>query len=183
MAAKREMERLVELAAAGATQAAEAFAQLVGQPIEALAPIVVQAGPSQAAGDPDATGVFFELDGCFDAIVGIVFPGRASEALVRRIVGIESGDLDPTIVESAIMEVGNILASHVASAIADRLGERLLPSIPTLATADGHAELERFIERVVGPDAWRIESGLANADGSVGGCLVLAPTDERSARV
>lgn len=172
---KQTMDEFVSLAAAGAERAAEAFAQLVGEPIEALDPIVSASGASHELGDPAATGVFFELDGCLDAIVGIVFPARSSDALVRRIVGIESGELEDTIVESALMEVGNILASHVASAIADRLGERLLPSIPSLAMAHGHTELERFIERLAGADAARIESGLANTDGSVGGFLVLAP--------
>jgi chemotaxis protein CheY-P-specific phosphatase CheC len=173
---KHDIERLGEFASAGAKQAAEAFGQLVGQRIEAVAPIVIESGPSLSAGDPYATGVFFELDGCLDAIVGIVFPGHASDALVRRIVGIESGELEPTIVESAIMEVGNILASHVASAIADRIGERLLPSIPSLAMADAQVELEAFIEREVGPEALRIEAGLSNAEGTLSGYLVLVPT-------
>lgn len=177
LSAKHDLEALVALAEAGASQAAEAFAQLVGQPIEALAPIVASEGTTAGAGDPDATGVFFELDGCLDAIIGIVFPGRASETLVRRIVGIEQGPLEAPIVESALMEVGNILASHVASAIADRIGERLLPSIPSLAMGHAQAELEAFIERVVGLDAPRIETGLANEAGTVNGYLVLVPTD------
>lgn len=174
--AKHEIERLAEFASAGAKRAAEAFGQLVGQRIEAVAPMIFESGPSSSAGDPYATGVFFELDGCLDAIVGIVFPGHASDALVRRIVGIESGELEPAIVESAIMEVGNILASHVASAIADRIGERLLPSIPSLAMADAQVELEAFIERAVGPESLRIETGFSNAGGTLGGYLVLAPT-------
>ena len=174
-ATKTELEALTSLAHAGAVQAAEAFAQLVGQGIEALDPIVAYGGSSATVGDPAATGVFFELEGCLDAIIGIVFPARSSDALVRRIVGIETGELEPPIIESALMEVGNILASHVASAIADRLGERLLPSIPTLAMSHAQTELETFIERAVSPEAPRIESGLANADGTLSGYLVLAP--------
>jgi chemotaxis protein CheC len=173
---KRQIERLTRLAEIGAKRAAEAFSQLVGDRVEALSPVVSDRGPSQSVSDPRATGVFFELEGCLDAVVGIVFPGRASEALVRRIVGIESGELDQTIVESAVMEVGNILVSHVASAISDELGERLLPSIPSLAMADAQAELEVFLERVVGSDAARIEIGLANGLGTPSGYLVLAPT-------
>lgn len=174
--AKHDLDALVALARVGAAQAAEAFGQLVGQPIEALPPLVVDERSTAGAGDAAATGVFFELEGCLDAIVGIVFPGRASDTLVRRIVGIESGELEATIVESAVMEVGNILASHVASAIADRVGERLLPSIPSLATANAQVELEAFLERIVGPDTPRIEIGFANASGTVNGYLVLVPT-------
>ena len=174
--AKQRLEALTRLAEVGGAQAAEAFAQLVGDRIEALSPLVSEHGPSSRIADPAATGVFFELEGCLDAIVGIVFPSRASEALVRRICGIESGELEETMIESAIMEVGNILASHVANAISDQLGERLLPSIPTLAMRSAQIELEGFLERVVGPDAARIEIGLANGVGSLSGYLVLAPT-------
>ena len=66
--------------------------------------------------------------------------------------------------------------NHVASAIADRLGSRLLPSIPSLAMGDAAAELETFIERVVGGEAPRIESRLEDEDGHVIGRLVLIPT-------
>ena len=175
--AKHDLEALVVLAQAGANQAAGAFAQLVGQSVEALPPIVEEEGATAGGSDPESTGVFFELDGCLEVLIGIVFPGRASEALVRRIVGIETGELASAIIESALMEVGNILASHVASAIADRFGERLLPSIPSLAMADAQVEFEAFVERVVGPDAPRVETGLASEDGTVDGYLVLVPTD------
>lgn len=172
---KQHIDRLAELVAVGARRAAAAFAQLVGEPIAAVEPIVLAQGISHPFDDPEATGVFFELDGCLDAIVGIVFPGPASEILVRRIVGIETGPLEAPIVESAIMEVGNILASHVASAVAEELGERLLPSIPSLAMAGAYEEFEAFIERAAGRDAPRIESGLANVDGTLGGRLMLVP--------
>ncbi|MGB0620438.1 MAG: chemotaxis protein CheC [Myxococcota bacterium] len=177
MSAKHDLDALVALAQAGANQAAGAFAQLIGQSVEALPPIVAEEGATAGGSDPESTGVFFELDGCLEALIGIVFPGRASETLVRRIVGIETGELASPIIESALMEVGNILASHVASAIADRLGERLLPSIPSLAMAHAQVEFEAFIERVVGPDAPRIETGLASEGGTVDGYLVLVPTD------
>jgi len=176
LSTKHDLDALVDLARAGGVQVAEAFAQLVGESIDALPPIVVEGGPTAGASDPGATGVFFELDGCLEAIVGIVFPGRASETLVRRIVGIETGELEPPIVESAIMELGNILASHVASAIADRMEERLLPSIPWLAMANAQVELEAFVERVIGAAAPRIETDLANESGDVKGYLVLVPT-------
>ena len=109
-------------------------------------------------------------------MIGILFPDDASELLVRRIVGIETGDLDAAIVESALMEVGNILASHVASAIADRLEARLLPSSPSLAMARAEIELEAFILRVADRGAPRIESSMRDASGRKIGRLVLVPT-------
>jgi chemotaxis protein CheY-P-specific phosphatase CheC len=175
------IERLVPLAQAGALRAAAAFTQLANEPVVADAPVVAaRAGAtSDRAGDhadPGSTGIHFEFEGCIDALVGILFPASAGERLVRSIVGLESGDLDPTIVESALMEVGNILASHVASGIADALKARLLPSIPALAQGRAEAEFDAWVERVVGPDAIRIEARLANGSGDTLGRLIIVPT-------
>ncbi len=130
-----ELDRLSELANIGAGHAAGAFSMLTQREIRMRMPrVVVVEGDDQSCDAGWSTGVFFEFDGCLNAVVGILFHASASEAVVRRVVGIEEGELPPHCIESALMEVGNILASHVASAIADTLGERLLPSIPTLAT-------------------------------------------------
>lgn len=179
---KAEVDRFVELASVGAKQAASAFAQLVGRPILSEAPVVVQGDIEAESHSSDvddsswSTGVFFELDGCVDALVGILFPGAASEKLVRCIVGIESGELAPQVIESALMEVGNILASHVASAIADTMKSRLLPSIPALAMDNAEEALRSFIEDAVGRDGLRIESSLSDEIGELRGRLVLIPT-------
>ena len=84
--------------------------------------------------------------------------------------------LEDPVTESALMEVGNILASHVASAIADRLEARLLPSIPSLAMSGAERELEAFIDQAIDCDAPRIESRLLGESGQLIGRLVLVPT-------
>jgi len=181
-ARKAEIDRLADLAHLGAEQAAESFAHLVGRSVSTAPPVVIDGGTVVSAEQPDtsdtdwSTGVFFEFEGCLEAVVGILFPGSASETLVRRIVGIESGEIDPTMIESALMEVGNILASHVASGIADRLRSRLLPSIPSLAMVDAEQALESLIEGVAGPEALRIESAFSDDVGELGGRLILVPT-------
>ena len=180
---KDELERLAGLTHAGAVRAAAAFSQLANAPVSALRPVVCERGEGVSARsartreDAGTTGVFFEFEGCIDALVGILFPAGASDSLVRSIVGIESGELDPAIVESALMEVGNILASHVASGIADALHSRLLPSIPALASEHAESEFAAWVERVVGSDAAHIESALCGADGSAVGRLVIVPAD------
>jgi chemotaxis protein CheY-P-specific phosphatase CheC len=179
---KAEIDRFAELAHVGAEQAASAFTQLVGRTIRTEPPVVIQgdamnvSAPSGKQDSEWTTGVFFEFDGCVDALVGILFPGAASEALVRCIVGIESGELSPPLIESALMEVGNILASHVASGIADTMKSRLLPSIPALAMENAEEALRTFIEDAGGRDAVRIESAISDETGNLRGRLVLVPT-------
>ena len=179
---KSELERLAGLTHAGAVRAAAAFSQLVSATVSAERPIVHDRDAAASARATDAessagsTGVFFEFDGCLDALVGILFPAAGSERLVRSIVGIESGDLDPTIVESALMEVGNILASHVASGIADALHSRLLPSIPALAQGQAESEFAAWVERVVGTETPGVEALLTAENGEAVGRLVIVPT-------
>ncbi len=188
---KAEIDRLTELANVGAGHAASAFAQLVGRSIWIEVPVVVEGDSSTASNAPASrptsdelrtcTGVFFEMEGCLDALVGLLLPDAASEALVRRIVGIDSGQLEAPLIESALMEVGNILASHVASAIADTLRGRLLPSVPALAMQDGERAYSAYVEDRLGPDAVRIESRLRDESGELHGLLLLVPARWSSA--
>ncbi|MEZ4333419.1 MAG: chemotaxis protein CheC [Myxococcota bacterium] len=185
----QDIERLVELTHAGAVRAATAFGQLANAPIEVGTPIArdgqtIRGGSigssdshsARAGAMPAVTGVFFEFEGCLEALVGILFPAEGCERLVRGVVGIESGTLDPMIVESALMEVGNILASHVASGIADALRSRLLPSIPALAPEGADVEFDAWVDRIVGREALRIEAELTLATGEAVGRLVVVPT-------
>lgn len=183
---KFAIDRLTELTNIGAGHAAGAFAQLVGRTIWSEVPLVAEGDESSfrrpvvRAADrldsPWCTGVFFEFDGCVDALVGILFPQAASEALVRRILGIEEDEIAPAMIESALMEVGNILASHVASAIADTLGERLLPSIPTLCMERADSAFAEWVEERLGAGALRIESGLRDEADLLRGRLIVVPT-------
>ena len=177
-----ELDRLGELANIGAGHAADAFAQLVGRTMQMQVPRVlegVEAGQIGSEFDGGwSTGVFFEFDGYLDALVGILFREGASEAVVRSVVGqpASEGELPLESIESALMEVGNILASHVASAIADTVGERLLPSIPMLAM-ESAGETLRDLVADRSAAAARIECELSDEAGEFGGLLVMVPQE------
>lgn len=173
-----ELDRLSELANIGAGHAASAFAMLTGRTIRMDVPKVLErdAAPVRPAARPWTTGVIFTFEGCIEATVAILFHAAASEMVVRRVVGMEEGELSPHVIESALMEIGNILASHVASAIADTIGERLLPSIPTLAMNHAEHELEGFVDLQAGLHPVRIESPLCDESGELRGLVVMIPT-------
>ncbi len=179
---KTEIDRLAALANIGAESAADAYSKLVGEPIRSLDSIILEAGcepdsePAVQETTDWSTGVFFEFSGCLDAIVGILVPDRSAAVLLDRIVGDESGERAPAVIESALMEVGNMLASHVASAIADDLGSRLLPSIPSLAIEAAEQAFRMLIEAQTDRESVRIESALVDEAGRVRGRLVLVPT-------
>lgn len=169
-------DRTRELANVGAGHAASAFSQLVGREIQMRAPELVRdpKWPGNA-GDDWSSGVFFELEGCLDAVVAILFREPVRDEVVRTMLGDATGELTRESIEAVIMELGNILVSRVASAIADTLEERLLPSIPVLALGDAAEQLVALCEeRGVDPSV-RVESEFADRDQELGGLLVLIP--------
>lgn len=186
-----EIDRLSELANIGAGHAAGAFARLTGRSITMAVPrlrlsglpidlrqgeiVIGEATPTGSEDRDWSSGVIFEFDGCLNAVVAILFASSMCDAVVRKLTGQAEGYLPPETVESALMEVGNVLASHVASAIADTLGARLLPSIPMLALNTAFEQLESLAEsRENASDLW-IECELIDCEGNLGGMVVLVP--------
>lgn len=169
-----ELDRLCELANVGAGHAAGALARLIGCPVRMDPPrlrIAARGGNGAAAALGAATsGVFFEVEGAMGGTLGVLFPPRAREALLEALVG----DPDPHSeeAESALREVGNMLASHALSAVADLVGERVLPSLPVLADEAAGAVLA---SRQARGEPVRIESRLVDASGGLRSLLVWIP--------
>jgi len=158
----------------GAESAESAFSLLLDRTIE-MGEIVLRAATSPMV--PTASewdcGVIFELEGELDAWVGLLFRTSQRDALVERMLGAEAKSMGEMATESALMEVANIVASHVASGLADALGDRLLPSVPMLAPTDAAAQLEILL-RERARDFDRGECELLDEQSELGGLLVLA---------
>ena len=165
-----EIDRLCALASVGANLASEAFGQLLGGTVAHRVPRVC--GPADPA-DPDrwCTGIVFEAEGDLTGLVAIVMPEPDRERAVEMMVG--ESDPPGWIVESALREFGNIIASQTVSAIADSLGATIMLSIPTLVMQDaGVALLSLITQR----GAWiRIETDLYRPQGALSTQLVFAP--------
>jgi chemotaxis protein CheC len=172
---RSELDRLCELANVGAGHAAGALARLIGCTVWMDPPRVrvsSRRGSEEAVGalGVATSGVFFEVQGGMGGTFGVLFPRRAREALLEALVG----DPDPHSeeAESALREVGNILASHALSAVADLTGDRVLPSLPVLAEEAAGAVLTT---RQAHGDPVRIESRLVDAAGGLRSLLVWIP--------
>jgi chemotaxis protein CheY-P-specific phosphatase CheC len=142
-----ERERLYELTSIGASHASMAFAMLLNRAIAPSAPAFREA---DEYGEDEAwsTGVIFQADGELSGLVAILIHGDSRDLIEERLVRWEKyGDPHQT-VESALRELGNIVASHTVSAIADRLGGRILLSVPLLVMEAADAALaSMFRER------------------------------------
>lgn len=126
-----ELDRLCELANVGAGHAATALARLIGRTIRMSVPRV-RMGTSTSAETSLATDdawIFFEVQGAMGGALVLRLPCSARQSIVDELVGSDAG---ASHAESALREVGNILASHALSAVADMVGARVVPSLPSL---------------------------------------------------
>jgi len=165
-----EFDRLCELASVGAGMAAKALGQILGKTVYNRAP-----GMCGADAPADAprwcTGIVFESEGDLAGLVALVLPAEERDRAVEQMVG--EPDPGREIAESALRELGNIIASHTVSAIADSLDATIILSVPTLAMEDAGVVLRSLISQrgaVV-----RIETELCGPDGVVNAILILAP--------
>jgi len=165
-----QIDQLCRLASVGASLASTAFGQLLGATVINRLPRVC--GP----GDPTdpaswSTGIVFEAEGDMTGLVAIVLPEHGRIRAVETLVG--HADPHDRLVESALRELGNIIASHTVSAIADTLDATIMLSVPTLVLEDADVVLLSLIsQRGAGV---RIEADLYQPEGDLHALLVFAP--------
>jgi chemotaxis protein CheY-P-specific phosphatase CheC len=168
--AQAEIDRLCALASVGAGPASTAFSRLLGGTVLNRAPRVC--GPADPAeSERWCTGILFEAEGYMTGLVAIVMPRSDRDRAVELMVG--KADPHSGIVESALRELGNIIASQTVSAIADSLDATILLSVPTLVMEDAGVVLRSLISQRGAQ--LRVETDLYRPDGELGALLVFAP--------
>ena len=170
--ADEERERLYELTSIGASHASMAFAMLLNRAIAPSAPVFREAD-EYCAGDSWSTGVIFQADGELNGLVAILIHIASRDVIEERLIRWEEYGDPHQSVESALRELGNIVASHTMSAIADRLGGRILLSVPLLVMEDADTAFasmfrERGAERCV-------ECELTDSEREIQARLVFVP--------
>lgn len=169
------IDQLLELMSIGGGHAAGAFADLVGRSFWMRVPRARWCDPAAAASPArPTTGVLFEVDGALRGVVALLLPESARDALVASLVGRDAAEVPSEMLESALRELGNIVVSHVCSAIADTLAARLVPSLPVLVLQDGEGALDAAAARR-GSGRLRIETEITDEEGVLHGRLVFVP--------
>lgn len=178
---EEDLDRLRELAHIGASWAANALARLADRTILTRVPILHGPERLRQRGDWD-TGIFCNIEGDLSGVIAIFLAPSTREAVVDLLCG--SSDPPREIAASALSEFGNILASQTASAIANTLGGRILPSIPELVLSDAEsALLARLSPRHRPPPPLYIESELFDRQGRFRALHVVLPDVEKVAAV
>ena len=139
-----EEARLSELAGVGASSASGAFGMILGRTILAGVPSIEKV-ERYHADDRWSTGVIFEAEGDLSGLVAILLPAASRESLRELLLGTAVAADNGLALESALRELGNIIASHTISGIADTLGGRIMLSVPVLVMDDVDAALSSLI--------------------------------------
>jgi chemotaxis protein CheC len=173
--ADADLDRVRELASVGAGHAANALAQLTGRTCEMRVP-TVRLEATRPARERRMAGVLFEVEGGLGGVLALLFPPETCERLLAQLVGAGARELHSPAAQSALCELGNILASHAANAVGEILGVSMLPSVPLLALDDARAALGALLARrePAGP-ALHIESEISDRAHELRGIFVFMP--------
>jgi chemotaxis protein CheY-P-specific phosphatase CheC len=176
---EEELDRLRELSHIGASWAANALARLTDRTILTRVPVLHGPERFRQRGDWD-TGIFCDIEGDLSGVIAIFLSAATRDAVVDLLCGMTNPPRE--IAASALSEFGNILASQTASAIANTLGGRILPSLPELVLSDAEEALRvRLSPRHRPPPPIYIESELFDRQGRFRALHVVLPNVDKIA--
>jgi chemotaxis protein CheY-P-specific phosphatase CheC len=176
-----ELDRLRELAHIGASWSANALARLADETILTRVPVIYGSDRLLRRGGWE-TGVFCRVEGDLAGVIAIFLSGSSRQAVIELLCGTPKPPRE--IAASALSEFGNILVSQTASAIANTLGGRVVPSIPELVLSDAEAALQATVapRQRPAPPIY-IESELFDRGGRFRALHVMLPEVEKRSEV
>jgi len=137
---KNQLDALMEISNIGVGHAATALSQLLGTSVNIRVPRVSVMGiadvPDYLGGaDNPVVGMFLKMLGDATGDMLMIYPKSSSDKLLSLLLQVEESELDmfSEIGQSALKEVGNILASAYLSALGSMLEISLIPSTPNIS--------------------------------------------------
>jgi chemotaxis protein CheC len=149
-----QMDAMQELGNIGAAHAATTLSQMLSSPVEMSVPKITVVDVAELAnhiGDESAALVVFELQGEIPHGGYIIFyiSRKSAVYLTNTMLGLTDPDRPLNEMdESALIEVGNIMASAFLDATAELLGFIMLPSPPALTIDMAHAAMQSLIAQM-----------------------------------
>jgi len=179
-----QLDALKEVGNVGAGNAATALSQIINRKIDMTVPevaILPLGDVPDVVGGPDVmvAGVYLRVFGPAPSSILFLLPRDSAFALVDMLMGRERGltsTLD-SMDESALLEIGNILAGAYLNALSFFTKFTLLPSIPALAMDMAGAILSVILIQLgqMGDHALVIETEFSTESDGVKGHFFLIP--------
>ena len=185
---EKQKDALKELGNIGAAHAATALSQMIGQTIEMSVPKVTfvrksQIEKSKKFNNVPGISIYMDMYGKINGKILIFFEYKNAMTLTEILLRKDLGTIEKIseVEESALKEVGNILASSYLNAISQVVDGILLPSVPHISIDTLAGVLSYFSTRfkdVVQNALW-IETELRANKTRISGDFFLFP-DEAS---
>lgn len=187
-----QLDALREMGNIGTSHAATSLSQLVGSPINITVPAIALEKIdhiSNIISEEKVAGVLLDIrDG--DNIAGYLytmFPEKSAFRIVDTLMGQPLGTTSGIgeVEQSAVMEVGNILASSFCDALAEFLGIVLLPSPPCFVFDMADAIVENSLITIgqVADDAIIFRTDLMDEQRIYDGYVIMFPNPEMLGRM
>ena len=179
-----QLDALREIGNVGAGNSATALSQIINHRIDMNVPevsIVPLGDVPELVGGPDAmvVGVFLRVYGSAPGNILFLLPRESAFLLVDMIMGKPRGTTQTLdfMDESALMEIGNILAGAYLNALFNLTQLSLLPSIPALAMDMAGAILSVVLIQLgqMGDHALVIETEFKTDEEGIKGHFFLVP--------
>lgn len=179
-----QLDALREIGNIGAGNSATALSQLINRRIDMNVPkvtIVPLDEVPELVGGPEAVvvGVFLRVYGRAPSNILFLLPQECAFYLVDTLLGKKRGETQflDVMDESALMEIGNILAGSYLNALFTFTNLALLPSIPALAMDMAGAILNVVLVQLgqMGDHALVIETKFESDDDGINGHFFLVP--------
>lgn len=179
-----QMDALREIGNVGAGNSATALSQIINHRIDMNVPevsIVPLGDVPDLVGGPEAmvVGVFLRVYGQAPGNILFLLPEESAFYLVDMLMGKKRGETQNLdyLDESALMEIGNILAGAYLNALFNLTKLSLLPSIPALAMDMAGAILNVVLIQLgqMGDHALVIETEFTTDEEGIKGHFFLVP--------
>lgn len=179
-----QLDALREIGNVGAGNSATALSQIIDRKIDMTVPqvaIMPLGDVPDVVGGPDAmvVGVFLRVYGLAPSSILFLLPRDSAFYLVDMLMGRSQGYTTTlsSMDESALMEIGNILAGAYLNALSHFTNITLLPSIPALAMDMAGAILSVVLIQLgqMGDHALVIETEFTTEADGVKGHFFLIP--------
>ena len=179
-----QLDALREIGNVGAGNAATALSQIINRKIDMTVPqvsILPLGDVPDVVGGPDAmvAGVYLRVYGPAPGSILFLMPRDSAFYLVDMLMGREQGFTTSlnSMDESALMEIGNILAGAYLNSLSFFTKLTLLPSIPALAMDMAGAILSVILSQIgtMGDHALVIETEFTTEFEGVKGHFFLIP--------
>lgn len=181
---EKQLDALKELGNIGAAHAATALSQMIGHKIEMTVPTVNLVKKSELeyahkGEEKPGVAIYTDMFGKITGKILIFFEYNNALSLIKILMGKNDINKLTEVEESALKEVGNILASSYLNAISTIIDGVLLPSIPSISLDSLSGILSYFslqFKGVIQNAIW-IKTELLSEDQKIVGDFFLFPKD------